>query len=524
MCPEQKPTTHVAVSGTLLARNALLNLAGRAVPLLVAIFTVPYVIHHLGADRYGLYSLALIVVGYFALFNLGIGPATTKYVAELLGRGEIDGLADLVWTAVGSQLFLGLAGGLLLAAASPLLVKHILRIPPGLQSEARTVFLIMAVALPVDFVAGSFRGVLAASQRFDLLNAVNIPVGVLMGLIPVAAIALGYGLPAIVFGLVLLRSASVIVVILQSLRIHPSLHVMRFQPGLVRALLGFGGWVTAAGVLGPILLYTDRFVIGAVVSIAAVGYYSVAFDSLQRLQIVPGALVGPLMPAFSSLQGAGDLSRTTALFVRAHKYIFFFIAPCVFAAIVFANNIFQLWIGHEFALHATLPLQIIAAGMMIGLMAPISGALAEGRSRPDLLFWIYLAEVPINIVFTLFLASRWGIVGAALSFTIRTIVETGVLFAIAVRSFGMKFRDAQAALSAGTITLAAFSVLILPLLWVASADPLRDKILLFGCAMAVYVIVLYFYALDEMERGLLWGMIGRRRARKHGSTAFDGED
>src|SRR5579862_7633419 len=105
----------------MLARNTMFNLVGQIAPLLIAVFTVPYVIHHLGPDRYGLYSLALIVVGYFALFNLGIGPATTKYVAEILGKGEIDKLPEQVWTAVASQTCLGLAGGILLAAASPFL-------------------------------------------------------------------------------------------------------------------------------------------------------------------------------------------------------------------------------------------------------------------------------------------------------------------------------------------------------------------------------------------------------------------
>jgi O-antigen/teichoic acid export membrane protein len=122
----------VDIGGRRLARNTLLNLIGRVVPLLVAIATVPYVVHHLGPDRYGLYSLAWIVVGYFAFFNLGIGPATTKFLAELVGRGEIEKLPELVWTAAASQACLGLAGGVALALASPLLVDRLLKIPADL--------------------------------------------------------------------------------------------------------------------------------------------------------------------------------------------------------------------------------------------------------------------------------------------------------------------------------------------------------------------------------------------------------
>jgi O-antigen/teichoic acid export membrane protein len=107
------------VGGKVLARNTLLNVAGQVIPLLVGFATMPYVIRHLGPDRFGLLSLAWIVVGYFALFDLGIGPATTKFVAELLGKGDIEKLPALVWTALGTQSGMGLVAGLLLNASAP---------------------------------------------------------------------------------------------------------------------------------------------------------------------------------------------------------------------------------------------------------------------------------------------------------------------------------------------------------------------------------------------------------------------
>jgi len=113
------------------------------------------VIHRLGPDRFGLLSLAWIVVGYFALFNLGIGPATTKFVAELLGKSEIEKLPELVWTALISQTCLGALGGILLVTTTPLLINRLLKIPPQLHGQAHTVFLTLAIALPIDFANGS---------------------------------------------------------------------------------------------------------------------------------------------------------------------------------------------------------------------------------------------------------------------------------------------------------------------------------------------------------------------------------
>jgi len=51
------------VSGRLLARNTLLNLIGQAVPLLVGVVTVPFIIRGLGTERFGLLSLAWVIWG-----------------------------------------------------------------------------------------------------------------------------------------------------------------------------------------------------------------------------------------------------------------------------------------------------------------------------------------------------------------------------------------------------------------------------------------------------------------------------
>ena len=166
---------------------------------------MPYVVRHLGPDRFGLLSVAWIVVGYFALFDLGIGPATTKFVAELLGKGEIEKLPAVVWTALVTQTGFGLLAGILLAAASPVFVNRLLKIPAGLRPDAHWVFLILAVSFPINFAGGSLRGVLSASQRFDLLNAIGIPSSALGYLIPALALALGFDLPAIVLFLVISR-------------------------------------------------------------------------------------------------------------------------------------------------------------------------------------------------------------------------------------------------------------------------------------------------------------------------------
>jgi O-antigen/teichoic acid export membrane protein len=421
----------VDVSGRMVARNTALNLAGRVVPLVVAIITVPYVIHHLGPDRYGLLSLAWIVIGYFALFNLGIGPATTKFVAELLGRGETSKLPELVWTALATQMSLGLVAGVTLAIAAPFLVERVLKIPADLHSQAHLIFLIMAALLPLDFASGSMGGVLGAAQRFDVLNAVSIPATTLNYLLPVAVLALGFGLPAIVLVLAVARIAGLVVVSVLCLRLYPALRRVQFDFRLVRSLLGFGGWVTITSAVGPILHYFDRFLLGAVVSIAAVGFYAPAYTISTKLLILPTSLVSTLFPAFSTSAGRADSEWIRRMLVRSLKFLILTVGPAALLLVFFARPLLLLWLGPKYADEGALALQIMAVAVFANSLAFVPYSLLQGIGRPDITAKFHLVELPIHIGLVWFLVTRFGLPGAALAWAIRVTLDFALLLGAA---------------------------------------------------------------------------------------------
>ena len=412
------------VGGRILARNMALNLVGQVIPLLVGVAATPYTIRRLGPDRFGILSLAWIIVGYFALFDLGIGPATTKFVADLLGRGEPERLPAVVWTALATQSGMGLGAGALLAAASPMLAHHLLKIPPGLHTDALWVFLTLAVSLPISFATGSLRGVLAASQRFELLNAIGIPSSALYYVIPVVALALGFGLPAIVLFLVASRLAGLAAHAFFCLRLYPTLgHGFIFARPLVRPLLGYGGWVTVSGAVNPILIYFDRFLIGVLISIAALGFYTPPCMISTKLTIIPASLGATLFPAFSTSAGRGDRLWISNALVHSLKYLLLIVGPPALVLAFFARPILTLWVGTRFAAEGTTVLQILAVGILVNSLAYVPYSLLQGVGRPDLTAKLYLLEIPLHVGLAWLLVTRLGLPGAALAWTLRVGVD-----------------------------------------------------------------------------------------------------
>jgi O-antigen/teichoic acid export membrane protein len=488
------------VGGKILARNTVLNIVGQVVPLLIGVATTPYVIRHLGPDRFGLLSLAWIVVGYFGLFDLGIGPATTKFVAELLGKGESEKLPALVWTALTTQSGMGLVAGLLLATASPALVNHLLKVPPALRADARWVFLILAVSFPINFAGGSLRGVLAAFQRFDLANVIGVPTTALWYLIPAGALALGLDLPAIVLLLVISRVMALGAHFFFCQRLCPALRSgYTFKRSLVRSLLGYGGWIALSATMAPILAYFERFLIGALLSIAAVGFYTPPYMIASRLGILPGSLTARLFPAFSASAGRGDGEWIRNALVRCLKYLLLIVGPAALVLIFFAHPLLTLWVGAKFADEGALVLQILAGGVLINSLAYVPSSLLQGIGRPDVIAKLQLLQLPFHIGLSWFLVSRLGLPGAAIAWSVRMTLDF-VMYIVATcwvthtsprLLAGRKMLAGVAALGALTLGFASIRV---------SSHALLTGALFSGLLAAGFLLGAWHYVLDVEER------------------------
>ena len=134
---------------TAIGRGIVWSLLGQGVPMAVAVLTIPLLVHRLGPDRFGLLTLAWVVIGYFSLFDLGIGRSLTKVVAEKRGSGQQGEIPVMIWTALLLMLLLGLVGSLTLWVLSPWLLQDALNIPVALRHEALRSLYALALSIPV---------------------------------------------------------------------------------------------------------------------------------------------------------------------------------------------------------------------------------------------------------------------------------------------------------------------------------------------------------------------------------------
>lgn len=430
-----------------LAWNTLLNLTTGLVLLVLNLLFVPLLLQAFGTELYGTLTLTWMVLAHLGWLDLGLSRASARYVARELAAGRPVQAAKWSWTALFAQSFLGVCGAVLLWLLAPLLVR-VLQVHPARWELVILALRLFAVALPLDLAARSLSGVLQAGQRFDWINALNLLS--VMGTYGVYALGIlrGGDFVAVIYGLLALRFLSLAghywgaVRVLPSIKSPPDIGVLvRGYWGRARQMLWFGGWITAIALIGPLLLYFDQWVIGVLLGVATLPYYTVPFNLLARLGVLPSSLTATLFPAFSALEARLEWGRIEDYLIRAHRYLLLALTPLLFALFVWGPELLRLWLGAPFAAEAALPFRVLVCGFGIALLAPLSGTLLEAAGRPDVVARLYLVELPFNLIAVLLLTRAYGLVGAASSYTLRAIVETATLWFVLYRVLPLSWID-----------------------------------------------------------------------------------
>lgn len=420
-------------SGRLLARNTIWNLLGTLLPMGVAVVSIPPLVHALGLDRFGLLSLAWVVIGYFSLFDAGIGRALTKLVAEKLGANEEHSVPPLVWTSLLLLFALGVLGGLATFAVSGRLVHGMLKIPATLQPEALKSFYLLALSIPTVTVTSGLRGILEAQQRFRLLNLIRIPMSIFSFAGLLLALPFSHSLVPVIAILVVGRIIGLLAHLFACFHTMPLLrHDFGLRRSTIWPLIKLGGWMNLTNVLSPIMVYMDRFLIGSLISVSAVSYYTAPFEIVTRFAVIPGAVTGVLFPAFATSL-ALDPERTKVLLGRGVKYIFLAVFPIVLLAAAFAPEALRLWLGNAFAQNGSSVLRWLAVGIFANCLAQSPYVLLQSAGRPDIPAKLQLVELPVYVVAMVLLVRTFGVKGAAIAWALRLIIEAFLLFLLSHR-------------------------------------------------------------------------------------------
>jgi O-antigen/teichoic acid export membrane protein len=412
-------------------RDTLYNLLGAGLPALVSLVTVPVFLHLIGNARYGVLAIVWVFFGYFGVFDPGITRAAAFHIARLHAPDQAKERESVFWTALAINLFLGVVGGVVLYFIARPIFLSMFKMPESMRSEVIKSLPWMAAAIPISIVGGVLGGALQARIWFGYYNSVRTINAVISQLAPLA-VAYWHGpdLAWLIPTVLIARILGVIPSFLGLIRAMPLGVGGRFDRSRLKTLFLYGGWVTATNLASDLLNTLDRFVIGSLLDAEAVAFYTVPFNLVNRLAIVPGALSSSLFPKLSrgSEEESGRLASDAVLALAA------VMTPLIVLVIGCLPVFMQHWVGDNFARHAVPVGVVLLAGIWINSLAFIPSGHLQASDRPDVVAKFHVIEL-LPFVAVLWIGLHYfGLVGAAYAWTLRVIVDAFLQF-FASRTF-----------------------------------------------------------------------------------------
>ncbi len=421
-----------------LRRNAAWNLAGTGLPLLLGVAAIPYLVKHIGVEAFGILTLIWTLIGYFSLFDFGLGRALTQQVAVSLEAGRQRNIRNLVKSGLLFTLLTGLVGGLVLAAISVPLGHGWLKVSAHLQAETTYSLLIAAVGIPLTTTTTGLRGILEAYEDFKVVNIFRISLGTANFLLPVVSVML-FG-PALTYIVVLLITARLAIFMAYWIRVDSKLvgswHKAKARTGHIKRLVSFGAWMTVSNIISPLMVSADRFLIAAVLGASAVAYYTVPFEIMVRILVIPGALTGALFPRLATLLRR-DPEVARMLYRRSLKSVSLVMAAICSVAGLGSYWGLTIWLGSDFATSSWAIASVLAFGILLNGIAfvPFAAIQAAGDARTTA--YLHIGQLFIYLPLLLLCLYFFGAIGAAFAWVIRAALDLVLLLTYAKRTAGI---------------------------------------------------------------------------------------
>ena len=483
--------------GAKTAKMASYLLLGKLLSFVLLAIAFVVVARVLGPSEYGVYTLAIAIIGIFSAFgSFGIDSATNKFVSEYVAKREPDKIGPLI----SNSLYIVLAVGVVLtivafAAAGPIAVQAMHAQGYQYLVEIASIIVLISMVFYVSYSA------LVGYGNGRRVGVAIITQAAFQSSFSVALVLLGFGALGPIIGLIvgMLAGASVS---LYYIFIGGNAHASAPDRREMSRILHFSLPIAGSNVITSLVSNLTMVILGLLATSIIVGNFGVASKLGSMVDIVIGSISISLISAFSSVSQSKDSGkRSSAFFNSAIHYAMIFSAPMLLFIAVLAKPFSYVAFSGVYSL-APMYMLIMSLGILVGLVGSYASVMFISSGKTRRLFKYNAIMSAVQIVSIPFLIYYFGGVGAAMVLYVVGPVVADVLYLYGIRkhigvklSFGKTYRTVLA----GIVSAA----LILPITLVES-----NYIVLLAVAFVeqilIYPVILVYFG--GADRGDLKGI------------------
>jgi O-antigen/teichoic acid export membrane protein len=413
-----------------MLRRAFVNAAaatlGTASAMLAGLLVMPHLIAEMGSARYGLWTLVTGITAYLTLLDFGVTAAVWRLTARIRDSDSVAATNELISTAI--VLLTGVCLVLCLATwAAASVFCDLFPVPPDQTRDVILAIWIVGLSTAATIPFGAYVGLVWAYERFDLLNAVEIPAAVLrtVGVLvfvkhswPLVHVAAINGAVSM---LVVLCKTAICYVLAPQLRVR----VRYVSRARMQELFSFGFWMNLLVLSRAVVPQIISAFIARLISTSALTTFSVARQLVFYTNTFMNSATQVLAPRAMALGARPDAAPRTTLLLEGGRYalaltLFFFGGFSAFGA-----QFINIW--QHGSQNAAYPLLLILlAGEVLPMSQWVTYSQIVGAQRQKFLAYTSAAEGVLAVGASAVLLPRFGLTAACIGISVVATVIRGI--------------------------------------------------------------------------------------------------
>ncbi len=385
---------------------------------------IPVYLRYIGAEGYGLVGFFAMISSILMILDGGFGAAASRELSRSHNGSGSAHLNDLIrsleWAFWGIAVFLGMA----LVLLAPDISTGWLRIQQIGNEQARDALRLMGIALILQWPAAYYRGCIIGLQRQVGLNAIGAALSTFRGF--GAVLVLWFVEPSIrAFFVWQIIAAFLNVSVLRWYlwRAMPATtEAPRFRVSSIRTVGRFAAGVGATNILALILTQLDKILLSKILPLGQFGYYTLAAAVSGLIYQFIGPVFNAFYPRLNQIVSSGNQTAVALLYHQASQTMALSIVPVSLLMVFFARDMIWVWTDNaQLAASIRWVVACLAIGTMCNGLMTIPYALQLANAWTMLAFWQNVVAVCVLAPLIYFLATNFGLIGAATAWPILNI-------------------------------------------------------------------------------------------------------
>jgi len=384
------------------------------VSIAVGIFLSPFILHRLGDVAYAIWVLAVSVVSYLNVLDLGMQNSVLRFVSKGHTTGDHEGASAALSAALWVRLQIG-ALVLLISWSFAWLFPSIFKVPADMVGDARKAIVLIGVTTAINMSVGVMGSIISALNRYDLQNVINLAISAVRVTGVVLVLRRGHGIVAIALCELVAATVGNVLVVLIARRLYPNLsvHLGRPKVEILRKLWSYSSYVFLTTVAVQLVYQTDNLVVGAFVSTAAVTFYAIANNLSRYASQIMASMANTFTPAASTYEAAGNTTGLLMLYKNGTRAMIVVSLPITITLILRGPSFIGLWMGPQYAHESGIVLIILSIALFFSYTNRTAGAIAYGMEKHKRQAIWAIGEGVANLGLSVILAHFYGVYGVA---------------------------------------------------------------------------------------------------------------